>query len=126
MSQLTARAQLREQVGGKGYFAEVCVSAAVETAEKSNLSITFSESVVDEWREATAVGLRIGWRCLPSKHKHGKHVMVSVTTIGTQPSDTSEVVVMYVAAKALLSLFGVTRNNAPTFVAEFGIFMFAK
>lgn len=126
MTQLTSNAQLREQIGGKGYFADVSVNADVEPAETSILSISFSESVADEWREAAAVGLRIGWRCLPSKHKHGKQVMVFITVIDTQPGDTSEVVVMYVAAKALLSLFDATPSNAPAFVPEFGIFMFPK
>lgn len=126
MSHLTGRAQLREQIGGKGYFADVCVGAEVETAEKSTLLVIFSESVLDEWRESAAVGIRIGWRCLPSKHKHGKRVTVCVTAIDTQPGDTSEVIVMHVAAKALLSLFEATPSNAPAFVAEFGIFMFSK
>ena len=126
MSQLTSRAQLREQIGGKGYFADVYLNAEVAASEKSTLSVMFSESVAEEWREAAAVGLRIGWRCLPSKHKHGKQVTVFITAIDTQPGDTSEVVVMHVAAKALLSLFDAKPSNAPAFVAEFGIFVFAK
>jgi hypothetical protein len=126
MNQLTGRASLREQIGGKGYFADVSVNAEVESAEKSTLVIAFSDTVAAEWREAAAVGLRIGWRCLPSKHKHAKQASVSITSIDTQPGDTSEVVVIYVAAKALLSLFNAAPANAPVFVAEFGIFLFAK
>lgn len=96
------------------------------TAEQSRLSITFSRAVANEWQEAAAVGLRIGWRCLPEKHKHGKHLAVFIESLDTCPGDTSVVVVMYVAAKALLALFNATPPNAPSFVPEFGIFVFAK
>jgi hypothetical protein len=126
MNHLTSRAELRKQLGARGYFAAVSASAKVEAAERSQLSIRCSDSVAEEWREPAIVGVRIGWRCLPEKYKHQKHVTVSLEAVETQPGDSSEVVVMHVAAKALLALFDATPSCAPSFVPEFGIFIFGK
>lgn len=126
MTQLTGNARLQTQLGGKGYFADVTVVANVAAAEASSVSITFADSVEQQWREAAAVGLRIGWGCLPAKETQGKQFHVQVTSLAWMPADTTEVVVLHVAAKALLSLFDATPAGAPTFVPEFGAFLFSR
>jgi len=41
-------------------------------------------------------------------------------------ADTSETVVLFVSAQAVLELFSCNSPNAPAFVKEFGIFLFPK
>jgi len=123
---LRSNACLREQIGGKGYFADVSVSAEITDAAQSGLAATFSDCVSNEWVEAASVGLRIGWRCLSQKNKHCKNIDVRVNSIITHPVDTTEIVVMYVAAKALTLLFNEEPQSSPVFVKEFGVFLFGK
>lgn len=117
------QACLKEQVGSAGYYAAISVEAEIDEGCDGPI-IRFADSVDPCWREAAAVGARVGWRRLPARYTRQKQAVITIQGIDSIPCDTTEVVVLFVAAKAVLSLFDADHPGCPAFVPQFGAFLF--
>jgi len=125
MEILSGTAKLTQQVGGKGYFGEIELEAIIDEGERS-LAIEFVANGADQWREAAIVGVRNALSQLPSKVTYGKTVTVRIKSLNWQTADTTDMVVVFVAAKAVFNLFDAQPRQSPEFMASFGAFVFPK
>ena len=125
MERLNGTARLSAQDGGKGYFALVELDATIQEGDPS-LTVHFEAHDADRWREAAIVGIRNAWRQLPSKLTAKTQATVRITKVDWQPADTTDIVVVYVAAQAIFDLFDVSPRQRPEFLQSFGCFLFPK
>jgi len=125
MKQNTGTARLSSQNGGRGYFAVVELEADIRDGEQS-LTIEFVAQNASRWKEAAIVGVRNAWKQVPSKFTAKSQVNVIITKVDWQPGDTTDIVVVYVAALAVFDMFDVSPRQRPEFVESFGCFLFAK
>ncbi len=125
MKRITGKARLSARNGAKGYFAVVELEADIRDGEQS-LTIEFAARNANRWKEAAIVGVRNARKQVPVKFTAKLQANVIITNVDWQPVDTTDIVVVYVAAQAVLDMFDVSPRQRPEFVESFGCFLFAK
>jgi hypothetical protein len=87
------------QIAGRGCFARVCLEVIPSEPPRK---VEVAEAVRDHWYlPAVEVGINYAWERLLFERQKPPHIAVRVLELATSNVDTSEMMVVYVAAMAL-------------------------
>ena len=122
-----ARGEFRiaDQIGSKGYYGQVTLET--ETTEVGgDVAISFDPPSTSRWMNGARFGIDYVLDHIPKRKYFPSGGKVHVLCIEGHEVDTNNVVIAYVAARALCRALGVELTKQPTFDAASGTFNFPK
>jgi hypothetical protein len=115
---------LAKQLGSKGYYGRIRL--AVEPTISRMLTVDFQAGTEQQWRSGAEFGIVYGWELYHRGHPAVGGLQVRVLEIHSQPVDTTNLVIAFVAANALWNALEWLPTRLPTFDLKNGIFSFPK
>jgi hypothetical protein len=117
--------KLVKQIGPRGFFGGVALN--VEPCDNDGeVSIEFDEQCPREWRAGATFGVEYVLENIARHKLFPSGVRVHVNVIKGHAVDTTNVVIAYVSAMALISAIGIEPYKRPDFNQETGSFIFPK
>jgi hypothetical protein len=119
--------EVREQVGPKGYFGRVSLQAEPE-APASGYEIAFDEKHAQRWQTGARFGIEYVLEHIPKKKLFPNGIRILVSCIDGHEVDTTNSIIAYVAANALMEALQdrVSLNKRPVLKTSEGLVEFPK
>ncbi|MBM79316.1 MAG: hypothetical protein CMJ78_01825 [Planctomycetaceae bacterium] len=108
---MQSSSKLAQNINGHTYFAEVTVALKKKPCEA--LQIDFDEVNAVDWRNAAAFGIEYAWNQIGGPFRT-LGMNVKVMRIHGFPTDTTPIMVAYVAADATWKLANIEPQSRPT------------
>ncbi len=122
-----ARGEFRiaDQIGPKGYYGHVTLETEA-TEAGSDIAISFDPPSATRWMNGARFGIDYVLEHIPRRKYFPSGGKVHVLSIEGHDVDTNNVVIAFVAARALCQALGIELAKQPTFDAASGSFNFPK
>lgn len=124
-STLQGKYRLAVQSGTKGYFGEIILDVE-HGGPSSDIEIEFDPVHASQWQIGARFGLEYVLEHGPRRILFPEGGRIHVSRIEGHPVDTSNAVVAYVAALALVDALGVSPRKMPQLDAENALLVFPK
>jgi hypothetical protein len=115
--------ELVVQVGSRGYYGKITVEL-VATDDGSDVTVEFAPNVGTLWRPGAAFGIHYVLDRVAKRKFFPNGGKVRVTSITGHAVDTTNLVIAFVAARALYKALGIQPTKPPQFDEQTGVFGF--
>ena len=120
-----AEEKLAVQIGGRGYYGKVTIEFSAEDCD-GKFVVEYDPAVSQDWRKGIAFGIAYVLEQMTFQTVAPTGGRVRVLSVHGMIIDTTEVVMAYLAATALINALGVHPAKRPEFDKNTGMFSFPK
>jgi hypothetical protein len=117
--------KLATQIGSKGYFGKVVLEAEAIDGQ-GEVTVDFDAAHARRWQSGARFGIDYVLEHIAKRKVFPQGGRIIVSYIGGHEVDTTNVVIAFVTAKALLKALNVVSSKEPKFDENTGVFSFAK